>query len=110
MAFRDDIDIPLVVSLGAATTMAVAVAVIATEAVFYRVEYRTLQKRYDDAEAQGTYAQNAWKPQLEAINKPGPNWLDDRQEFAQVSIDQAIKVLAAREGRMPGVWPVPKAE
>jgi hypothetical protein len=110
MAFRDDIDIPLVVSLGAATAAAVTVAVVATEAVFYRVEYRTLQSRFDNAEAQGTYAQNSWKPQVEAINKPGPLWLDDRQDFAQVSIEQAIKVLAAREGKMPGVWPVPKAE
>ena len=110
MAFRDDIDIPLVVSLGAATAAAVAVAVVATEAVFYRVEYRTLQSRYDDAERQGTYAQNNWNPQVQAINKPGPVWIDDQQAFAEVSIDQAIKVLAARQGKMPGVWPVPKDE
>lgn len=98
MALKDDINIPLLVSLGLATAAIVVLTVIGTEAVFYKVENSTLERRY--AEQGPTLARQVWQPQIDSLSAP-PSWTGPERTHARVPIDFAIAELAKNNGKLP---------
>jgi len=103
MALKDDINVPLIVSLGFASTVVVALSVIGTQALYYKVEHDLIDERYADLEASGTMPREVWVEQ-DADNAKY-QWLNENKSIAQVPVDSAIEVLARNKGKFPTTQP-----
>jgi hypothetical protein len=106
MSLRDDINIPLVLVLGAATGLLVAVSIIGTRAAFNYVKKAEVERNYAYAEERGIlhFGDNVWKPQLEALEaKDGPAWADTGKQSVAISINDAKRIYIESKGSAKAV-------
>lgn len=98
MALKDDINIPLLVALGLLSGLLLGITILLTEAAFRKVEYGTLDARWDEAEKRDTYAQGIFKPQ-EKMLETG-QWVDQNKTVAAVPINEAKAMFVSSRGRV----------
>lgn len=103
MALKDDIDVPLIVSLGFSSTIVVALSVVGTQALYYKVEHDLTDQRYADLEASGTMPRQVWVDQDADNHKY--QWMNEGKTYAHVPVESAIKVLAKNKGKVPTTQP-----
>lgn len=99
MSLRDDINIPVVVTLGLVTGLIVAVAIVGTQAGYNYVTHAELERNFDDAEKDGTlaYGKRVWAPQ-EAALKTGGKWATTQKTAQTISLDDAKKMMIDSKG------------
>ena len=103
MALKDDINVPLIVSLGFASTVVVSLSVVGTQALYHKTEHELLQQRYADYEASGTMPRHIWVEQDADNHKY--QWMDEGKTYAHVPVESAIKALAKSKGKVPTTQP-----
>lgn len=103
MALKDDINVPLIVSLGFSATIVIVLAVIGTQALYHKVEHDLVQERYADYEASGTMPRQVWVGQDADNHKY--QWMNAGRTYAQVPVESAIRVLAKNNGKVPSTQP-----
>lgn len=106
MAFKDDINIPLCVSVGLLVAVIVAISVVATEAGYNYVDKRIVSARYSDIETNRPeliYSHNIVKEAKEHIQTTGPRIENGVQVGQRVKIEDAIRIVAQNKGTAPAV-------
>jgi hypothetical protein len=104
MALKDDINVPLCVSVGVLVAVIVAVAVIATEAGYNYVDKRVIANRFEEIETKRPeliYSHDILMQAKENLNKTGPVVENGVTIGNAVPIDQAIKLVAQSKGAVP---------
>lgn len=93
-AMKNDINGPLLLTIGAISAILLIVATVAVDGWYKSVEAETITQKWDDSP-------NQW---LENIRKPQRDNLADEHEINprhyRLSIDDAMKVLAERNGKI----------
>ena len=101
MAYREDVDSQLILTIGAVSGFMVIVAVIGLQAWYMSEERRELEQKYS----------NAANPQLvelrkaEQANLTKYRWIDKDKQVAAVPIDEAMKLLIQNKGKLPTTQP-----
>jgi|GEM_PF-2915820 len=103
MSLKDDINVPLIVSLGFSTAIVVVLSVIGTQALYFKVDHDLQQERFADLEAGTTMPRHVWVEQ-DAENQKY-QWMSEGKTYAHVPVDSAIKVLAKTKGKVPTTQP-----
>ena len=106
MALKDDINIPLCVSVGVLVAVVVAIAVVATEAGYNYVDKRIVSARYEEIETKRPeliYSTNILKDAKAELEKTGPRVENNVQVGQRLKIEDAIKLVAQSKGTAPAV-------
>ena len=107
MSLRDDINIPVVVVLGIATALIVAVAIIGTQAGYNYVTGVDLARNYKAAEDRGIlhYGENIFAPQTESLHPEQPSWNSVDKSAVKISIDRAKELMIESKGKAKSYQP-----
>jgi hypothetical protein len=107
MSLRDDINIPVILVLGATTGLIVAVAIIGTQAGYNYVTQVDLARNYKAAEDRGIlhFGENVYKPQADALKAEQPGWADLNKMSVRVSLDRAKELMIESKGKARGYLP-----
>lgn len=82
---RQDVNVPLIVTIGAISALLLLVLVVGTQAWFrYEVQRMQQQRQEDRAITAGPDA---------AQQPDAPRWLDDSQQRAQIPIEAAMQIV-----------------
>jgi hypothetical protein len=104
MALKDDINVPLCVSVGLLVAVIVAIAVVSTEAGYNYVDNRIVSARYVDIEQNRPeliYSHNIVKDAKAELEKTGPRFENGVQVGQRLKIEDAIKLVAQNKGAAP---------
>ena len=107
MSLRDDINIPVILVLGATTGLIVAVAIIGTMAGYNYVTQVDLARNYASAEKSGIlhFGENVYRPQNVALNAEQPAWADVNKASVRVSLARAKELMIESKGKARGYLP-----
>ena len=99
MSLRDDINIPVVVTLGVVTGLIVAVAIVGTQAGYNYVTQAERARNYAQAEADGSLslAKRVWQPQEAALNKR-PGWANAEKTQQTLPLAEAKQLMISSKG------------
>ncbi len=106
MALKDDINIPLCVSVGLLVSVIVAIAAVATEAGYNYVDARIISAAYSDKETNRPeliYSHNILKEAHAELEKTGPVVVNGATVGQRLKIEDAIKLVARNKGNAPAV-------
>src|SRR6187431_2509222 len=97
MAQRQEANVPLLMTIGAISGFLLLVLMIGTEAWFLREVQHQTAIEWDNAVPQPLTGLRA--EQHARINSY--RWLDKEKTRVAIPIDQAMKIVAARNGKLP---------
>ncbi|MFT3787484.1 MAG: hypothetical protein QM770_15165 [Tepidisphaeraceae bacterium] len=106
MAFKDDIDIPLCVTVALLVAIVIGIAAIGTEAGYNYVDRRKVYQRYDELQKDDNlvFYKTIKSSQLANIEKPSEDVKEGNAVVGKsLPIDQAIKLVANSKGNPPAV-------
>lgn len=106
MSLKDDINIPLCVSVGLLVGVIVAVAVVATEAGYNYVDKRNISARYERNETQRPeliFSHDIMEHDKAELQKTGPRVENNVEVGQRLTIEDAIKLVARNKGVAPAV-------
>jgi hypothetical protein len=101
MSLRDDINIPVVVVLGLATGLIVAVAIVGTRAGYNYVTNVDLARNYDAQEKSGnlTFGANTLRAQKQKLAEAGPKWANVEKTLVTIPIEDAKTLMVQSKGK-----------
>ena len=106
MALRDDINVPLLLSLGTMTGLLVIVSMIGTEALVYRTQANFLDRRYNDQEKNGqVFYRQVYAPQEKALALSKAEALNSEQTLFRIPLADAERAIIANKGFVPSTQP-----
>lgn len=99
MSLRDDINIPVVVTLGVVTGLIVAVAIVGTQAGYNFVTHAERERNFAEAEANGSLSlgKKVWAPQEKALENPA-SWANVEKTQQTLPLAEAKKLMIASKG------------
>jgi len=101
MAYREDVDSQLILTIGAVSGFMVIVAVIGLQAWYMSEERRELDQKY----ATTANPQLVELRKTEQANLTKYRWIDKDKQVAAVPIDEAMKLLIQNKGKLPTTQP-----
>lgn len=105
MATRQDVNAPLLITIGAISAILVLVIVVGVQAWFTNEEDQEIAKKYEDAP-------NVWLDNLRLEQKTklqGERWINRDQKIIQIPIDQAMDLIVKNGGNLPSTQPAAAA-
>lgn len=103
MALKDDINVPLLGTLGVLSVLLLVVVVVATQALYYRTENQRKDELWREAEKVPSYERTAYGEQLASVRDVRDAVGADG--VARVNIDTAMAIVAANNGVAPSTRP-----
>jgi len=100
MAYREDVDSQLILTIGAVSGFMVIVAVIGLQAWYMSEERRELEQYSNTANPQLVELRKA-----EQANLTSYRWINKDKQIAAVPIDDAMKLLIQNKGKVPSTQP-----
>jgi hypothetical protein len=101
MAFKEDVNSPLILTIGAISGFLVIVCVIGLQAWFMSEEQRELDGKYATAV---NYRLTELRSEQQA-HLQGYRWIDPQNRVAAIPIDEAMKLLIENKGKLPSTQP-----
>ncbi len=101
MIFKEDVDSPLILTIGAISGFLVIVCVIGLQAWFMSEEQSELSEKY-------SIAVNARLAELhteQEANISKYRWIDANKHVAAIPIDQAMTLVIQNKGKLPSTRP-----
>ena len=103
MAFKEDVDSQLILTIGAISGLMVIVAAIGLQAWFMTEE----QREFNQKSATSINYELTNMNDAQTKNIMTYRWVDADKKVAAMPIDQAMKVLIQNNGRLPSTQPKP---
>jgi hypothetical protein len=101
MAFKEDVNSPLILTIGAISGLLVLVCVIGLQAWFMSEEQRELEDKYASAVNYGLKDLRT----AQSAHLQGYRWLNAQKTVAAIPIDEAMKLLIENKGKLPTTQP-----
>jgi hypothetical protein len=101
MAFKEDVNSQLIITIGAMSGFMVIVVVIGLQAWFMSEEKREMDEKYADAQ----------NPELVELRKEEHTkistyrWIDKDRKIAAIPVDDAMTMLIQNKGKLPATQP-----
>jgi hypothetical protein len=106
MAYKEDVNSPLIITLGAISGFLVIVIVIGLQAWFATEEQQELTDRYTDSASYQLVGPTVAQVRAEQQKKiDSYRWIDRDKQIAAIPIDQAMRLLIQNNGTLPTTQP-----
>jgi hypothetical protein len=102
MAMKQEVNVPLVATIGVVSVILLVVIVIGTSAWYLAADQEVEAENFDKYPDQSAITLQS--TQLMRINAP-PHWADADHKIAAIPIDQAMQVVIATQGNVPVAAP-----
>jgi hypothetical protein len=103
MAWKDDINIPLLSALGLLGGAILVVTLLLTHAGYLKVKHSQLEYRYAEQEKSASFAQAIYDSQLSGLTQTRP--ANVSETAFQIPIEQAKQAIVAAKGNVSLVKP-----
>jgi hypothetical protein len=97
MAYKDDTNAPLIITIGAVSGFLVIVLAIGLQAWFLNEEHQEIQQKWDGSV--NVRLVDLRKQQEATINSY--RWIDREKQIAAMPVDEAMKLLIQNKGKLP---------
>jgi hypothetical protein len=108
MAMKQEVNVPLVATIGIVSVVLLVVIVIGTSAWYLAADQEVTASNFEEYPDQSVITLQS--SQLMRINSPA-HWLDADHKVAAIPIDQAMQVVIATQGNVsvaaPAAQPAP---
>jgi hypothetical protein len=101
MAFKEDVNSQLIITIGAVSGFLVIVVAIGLQAWFMNEEKREMDEKY--ANAQNPELVEMRKDQHAKISTY--RWIDKDKKIAAIPVDDAMTMLIQNKGKLPATQP-----
>lgn len=101
MAYKDDTQSQLLLTIGAISGLVVIVLVIGIQAWFMSEEQSEAQLKF----GQAVHMQLVQTREKETANINSYRWIDKDKQVAAIPVEQAMKVLIENKGKLPSTQP-----
>jgi hypothetical protein len=105
MAFKQEVNVPLVLTIGIISGLLVLVIVIGMQAWYQSEEQNEMAVKA----AEAAQRPDNWLVQLQRgqqlVIDEKPHWTDEQKQSVAIPIGQAMEYLADHDGRMPSTQP-----
>jgi len=99
MAFKQEVNVPFVLTVGFISAILLFVVVIGTEAWFYSEEQNEIARK--NAEYPNTELLQLKAGQTDHLTKY--RWVDQKKGIVAIPIEEAMKIMVASNGQPPDV-------
>jgi hypothetical protein len=101
MAFKEDVNSQLIITIGAVSGFLVIVVVIGLQAWFMNEEKREMDEKYANAQNTELVAlRNEERAQISTYR-----WIDKDKKIAAIPVDNAMALLIQNKGKLPTTQP-----
>ena len=100
MTFKDDVNSPLIITVGAISGFLVIVLVIGLQAWFLSEEQRELSGDYSAGNRELTELRKDQQAKISTYH-----WIDRDKNVVAIPIDEAKKLLIENKGKLPSTQP-----
>jgi hypothetical protein len=101
VATRQDVNAPLLITIGAISAILVLVIVIGVTAWFMDEKDQEIATKYENAP--NVWLSNLRLEQQTKLN--GERWIDRDKKIIQIPIDRAMELIVQNGGKMPSTQP-----
>jgi hypothetical protein len=102
MAIKQDVNAPLILTIGVVSGLLLLVVIFGLQAWFVREERAEIAEKWEVSP--NTYAQDLRAAQRARIHREGPVKEGDAQ-VRMVPVETAMQVIAQRNGKLPSTQP-----
>lgn len=100
MAMKNEVNVPLIVVIGVVSAFVLAACIISLQAWYVSME-RQQVAQYDDA----VFPSLATLRADQQAHLNGYRWINRDQQLVSLPIEEAMKIVAQNQGRLPATRP-----